>query len=85
MLSICYTEDAFCSVLIFPGHTKYLRFIWKGKIYQFSAMRKRYINAMRVFNKLFKHVFASLHELSYEPSSYVDDGLLVAQTFEECR
>ena len=47
-------------------------------------MRKRYSNAMRVFNKLFKHVFAaSLHELSYGSSSYVDDSLLVAQTFEE--
>ena len=38
---------------------------------------------MPVSNKLFKPVFASLHELGYESSVYVDDSLLLAQTFEE--
>ena len=28
-------KDAFYSVLKFPGYRKYLRFIWKEKIYQF--------------------------------------------------
>ena len=39
---------------------------------------------MRIFNKLTRHVFVSLHELGYESSVYVDDSLLLAQTFEEC-
>ena len=38
---------------------------------------------MPVSNKLLKPVFASLHELGYESSVYVDDSLLLAQTFEE--
>ena len=42
------------------------------------------IDAMRIFNKLLKPVFASLHELGYESSVYVDDSLLLAQTFQEC-
>ena len=37
---------------------------------------------MRVFNKLLKPVFVSLHELGQDSSSYVDDSLLLAQTFE---
>ena len=72
-------KDAFYSVLIFPGHRKYLRFIWKEKIYQFLAMPNCYIDAMRISNKLLKPVFASLHELGYESSAYVDDSLLLAQ------
>ena len=39
---------------------------------------------MQIFNKLLKPVFASLHELGYESSVYVDDSLLLAQTFQEC-
>ena len=39
-------KDAFCTVLIFPGHWKYLRFIWKGKTYQFLAMPNGYIDTM---------------------------------------
>ena len=76
-------KDAFYSVLIFSGYRKYLRFIWKEKICQFLAIRNGYIDAMRIFNKLLKPVFASLNELGYESSVYVDDSLLLAQTFQE--
>ena len=76
-------KDAFYSVLIFPGHRKYLRFIWKENIYQFLAMPNGYIDTIRIVNKLLKPVFASLHELGYETSVYVDDSLLLAQTFQD--
>ena len=76
-------KDAFYSILIFPGNRKYLRFIWKGKIFQFLAMPNGYIDAMRIFNKLLKPVFASLHELGYGSSVHVDDSLLLARTFQE--
>ena len=39
-------KDVFYSALIFPGHRKYLRFIWKEKAYQFSAMPNGYIEAI---------------------------------------
>ena len=77
-------KDAFYSVLIFPGHRKYLQFIWKGKIYQFLAMPNGCIDAMPIFNKLLKPVFVSLHEIGYESSVYVDDSLLLVLTFQEC-
>ena len=77
-------KDAFYSVLIFPGHRKYLRFIWKEKIYQFLAMPNGYIDVMGIFNKLLKPLIASLHELGCESSVYTDDSLLLAQKFQEC-
>ena len=76
-------KDAFYSVLIFSGHRKYLPFTWKEKIYQFLAMPNSYIDAMRVFNKLLQPIFASLHELGYESSVYVNDSLLLVQPFRE--
>ena len=75
MLEVLFTLS------IFPEYRKYLQFIWKGKIYQFLAMSNGYIDAMQIFNKLLKPVFASLLELAYESFVYVDDGLLLAQTF----
>ena len=44
---------------------------YKGKIYQMPC-------------KLLKPGFASLYKLGYESSAYVDDNLLLAQTFQEC-
>ena len=72
------------TVLIFPGHRKYLRFIWKEKIYQFLAMPNGYIDVMGIFNKLLKPLIASLHELGCESSVYIDDSLLLTQKFQEC-
>ena len=46
-------------------------------------MPNGYIDAMRIFNKLLKPVFASLHELGYESSVYVDDSLLLAQNISK--
>ena len=41
-------------------------------------MPNGYIDAMRIFNKSLKPVFASLHKFGYESSVYVDDSLLLA-------
>ena len=46
-------------------------------------MPNAYIDVMQIFNELLKAVFISLHELGYELSVYVDDSLLLVQTFEE--
>ena len=63
---------------------KYVRFIREGKIYQFLAMLNGYTDAIQIFNKLVKPVFVYLYKLCYESSVYIDNTLLLAQTFEEC-
>ena len=77
-------KDAFYSVPIHESHKKYLKFMWKGDMLQFRAMPNGYCDAMRVFTKLLKPVFATLRELGYESVIYVDDSLLQGDTFEEC-
>jgi len=77
-------KDAFYSVPIHTDHRKYLKFKWKGTIYQFDVMPNGYLDAMRVFTKLLKPVFARLRELGHQSVIYVDDGLLKGDTEVEC-
>ena len=77
-------KDAFYSVPINEDHKKYLKFAWNGKLFQFCAMPNGYCDAMRIFTKILKPVFATLREQGYESVIYVDDSLLQGETFQEC-
>ena len=77
-------KDAFYSVPIRASHKKYLKFMWRGDMLQFRAMPNGYCDAMRIFTKILKPVFASLREMGYESVVYVDDSLLQGDTLEEC-
>ena len=77
-------KDAFYSVPIDPSHTKYLKFMWDGSSLQFCAMPNGYCDAMRIFTKLLKPVFATLREKGFESVIYVDDSFLQGDDFHEC-
>ena len=77
-------KDAFYSVPINEDHKKYLKFAWNGKLFQFCAMPNGYCDAMRIFTKILKPVFATLREQGHESVIYVDDSLLQGETFQEC-
>ena len=64
---------------------KILKFTWVGKAYHYNAMPNGYVDAMRVFTKILKPVFASLREQGYTSVVYVDDSLLYGLTNEECQ
>ena len=78
-------KDAFYSVPVHSAHKKYLKFMWVGKAYHYNAMPNGYVDAMRVFTKILKPVFASLRVQGYTPVVYVDDSLLYGLTYEECQ
>jgi len=77
-------KDAFFTVGISEDHKKYLHFVHEGISYQFQCMPNGYSDAMRVFTKILKPVFAYLRDLGYMSGVYVDDTLLVGDTYEEC-
>ena len=77
-------KDAFFTVGISEDHKKYLHFVHEGISYQFQCMPNGYSDAMRVFTKILKPVFAYLRDLGYMSVVYVDDTLLVGDTYEEC-
>ena len=73
-------KDAFYSVPINEDYRKYLKFTWDRGFLQFCAMPNGYCDAMRLFTKLLKPVFATLKEQGYESVIYVDDSLLQGET-----
>ena len=77
-------RDAFYSVPIFYKHKRFLKFSWEGIIYQFEVMPNGYVDAMRVFTKVLKPVFAYLRERGHSSVIYVDDSLLKGDSYQEC-
>ena len=74
-------KDAFYSVPIHPKHKKYLKFLWKGKIYQYTSMPNGYADAMRIFTKLLKPGFYELRRQGHLSVYFVDDSILQGDTY----
>ncbi|XP_071127737.1 uncharacterized protein [Mytilus edulis] len=77
-------KDAYYSLGIKKEDSKFLRFTWKGQLYQFTAMPNGLSPAPRIFTKLLKPVLSSLRKEGYVNCAYIDDILLVGDTYEEC-
>ena len=77
-------KDAFFTILIHPDYPKFFKLIHERIPYEFSSMRTRYSDAMRVFAKVLKPAFSYLREIGYLSVVYVDDSYLQGETFEEC-
>ena len=65
----CYlasdVKDTFYSVPIDSAYKKYLKFMWVGQSYQYNVMPNGYVDAVSVFTKILKPVFAYLREQGY--------------------
>lgn len=80
-------RHTYYSVPIAEQYQKYLRFIWKDCIYQYTCLPNGLASAPRLFTKLMKVVYATLRRMGHVniPVGYIDDSLLVGDTFEECK
>lgn len=61
-----------------------LRFTFKGKIYQYKVLPNGISCAPKQFTKLMKPVYAALRRLGHKNSGYIDDSLLMGDTYMEC-
>lgn len=77
-------KDAYYSVPIAKDSRKYLRFTWKGILYEFTCLAQGLACAPRIYTKLLKPVFSSLRKQGHINVTYIDDSLLQSNTFEEC-
>ena len=85
----CFTasidlKDAYYTVPISTDHQKYLKFIFNGSLYQYTCLPNGLSCAPRVFTKLLKPVYATLHNLGYLSLDYIDDSYLQGDTSSEC-
>ena len=77
-------SDAYFSVPIDPSHQKYLKFLWKGRLYQFTCLAQGLSCAPRVFTKLLKPVYSHLRLKGHVSSGYLDDSFLEGDSYDSC-
>ena len=78
-------KDAYYSIPIDTRDQKYLKFIWKDKLYQYTCLPMGLACAPRKFVKLLKPVFAHLHARGFISSGYLDDTYIQGESYEACQ
>ena len=78
-------RHAYYSIYIAEEEQKKLRFVFNGKVYQYVCLANGISCAPRLFTKLMKPVYATLRQLGHSNSGFIDDWLLVSETFNECK
>lgn len=64
---------------------KYLKFIWKDKLYEFTCLPNGLSTASRIFTKVLKPLFSALRKTGHTNVAYIDDSLLQSDTFNSCK
>ena len=78
-------KDAYYSVPIHRDHQKFLKFEWKGQLYQFTCLPNGLACAPRLFTKLLKPAYSTLRKQGFQSVGYIDDSYLQGTTKLECR
>ena len=78
-------KDANYTVPIHCDHQKYLKFMFNGTLYQYTCLPNGLSSAPRIFTKLLKPVYSTLHSKGHLSSGYIDDSYLQGDTVEECQ
>ena len=76
-------RDAFFTIPINEAYQKYL-LEWLGKIYKCIAMPNGYSDAIHVFTKVSKPVYAYLRQQGHLSVIFVDDSYVQGDTKQEC-
>lgn len=75
MASIDLT-DAYYTVPVASEHRKYLRFVWRGTLFQYPCLPNGVASAPRYFTKLLKPVYGTLRSQGHLNVGYVGDSYL---------
>lgn len=77
-------KDAYTFIPIKSSHKKYLRFSFRGQIYQFNCLPFGLNCAPLIFTKLMKPVVSFLRGKGLVSVIYLDDLLLMGESYSEC-
>lgn len=77
-------RDAYFLVKIHDESKKYLRFTWDGKIFEFNVLPFGLNTAPYIFTKIMKPVIRLLRLCGLVNVVYLDDLLLLGQSYREC-
>ena len=77
-------KDAYYCVGVRQDFRKLLKFMWNGKLYQFTCLGQGISCAPRLFTKIMKAPIRHLRELGIIIIAYIDDLLVIADSSEKC-
>jgi hypothetical protein len=79
-------RDANYSIPIAPGHRKYLKFSWRGVLYQFTVLPMGLTSSPRIFTEVVKPFFATLRAtFGVSCLGYIDDSLYSETSYALCQ
>jgi hypothetical protein len=76
--------DAYFHVLIHRVHRKFLRFVWKERVFQFRALPFGLSLAPWLFTKVVRELCAEVREIGVRLRAYLDDWLILNQLRLSC-
>lgn len=77
-------KDAYYVVPIKKSHRKYLRFVYEGKMFEFTCLPFGLNVAPYVFTKILKPVATYLRKRGFLSVVYLDDMLIIGKSYEDC-
>ena len=77
-------KDAYYSVPILPEHQKYLKFYFRGKLYQFTCLPNGLCSGPRKFTKLLKPLLSYLRLQQVTVAGFIDDLITLGRSFAKC-
>ena len=77
-------KDAYYSVPIHGESENFLKFSYNGKLFQFTAFANGLCSCPRKFTKLLKPVLATLRVKGHLIIVYIDNLLLIGQSYNQC-
>lgn len=78
-------KDAYFSIKIHENSRKYLRFLFNNQLFEFNALPFGLNTAPYLFTKIMKPVVKLLRSAGFLSTLYLDDWLLLADTYENCK
>ena len=78
-------RHAYYLVNVDKDHRKYLRFMWRGRLYEYTCLANGICSAPRSFTNLLKPVFGTLRSKGHVSVYYIDDSFLLGSSFGECQ
>lgn len=78
-------KDVYFSVSVHPDYRIFLTFSWNEKFYRFVVLPFRLTSCPRIFTNILKPVYAFFRENGIRCCYYIDDSLIMNQTFSTCQ
>ena len=78
-------RDAYFLVNVDKGFRKFLRFIWRSKLFEFTCLPMGLACSPRIFTKIMKPIFERLRKNGLSSIFYLDDSWLLGSSFEDCK